>query len=267
MQEYRSDKSQPYEAMCIDTYRVLDSCRDKDCFEKTEVILTGYGKEALASSKEVKAKESKVLSCIIETDEVPFNSGFYKVSAKIFVKVIFEVCIGGCFQDIEGLSILEKNVILFGGEGAVKVFKSDRDTGFFKGGNPQRALSLGMLPIAVLETVDPIVLETKIIKKCDGCNDDLANIGCLPNGIETLFSGELISNRVGEYCLVATFGLFSVVRLERPSQIVLNAAEYSIPEKDHSKIRNEDPKDVFREIPFPLCEFGIMPMPRQKNNG
>ncbi len=264
MQEYRSEKSQPCEAMCIDTYRVLDSCRDKDCFENTEVILTGYGKETLASSKEVRAKEARILSCIMETDEVPFNSGFYKVSAKIFVKVLFEICIGGCFQDIDGLSILEKNVILFGGEGAAKVFKSDRDIGNCKAETAKRALSLSSLPIAVLETVDPIVLETKTIKKCEGCNGVSIDTSCLPNGIETLFSGELISNKIGECCLDATFGLFSVVRLERPSQIVLSAAEYSVPEKERSEIREEDPRNVFREMPFPLCEFGITPIPRQK---
>lgn len=264
MQEYRSDKSQQCEAMCIDTRRVLDSCRDKDCFENTEVILTGYGKETLASSKEVRAKVAKVLSCIIGTDEVPFNCGFYKVSAKIFVKVIFEVCIGGCFQDIEGLGILEKNVILFGGEGNTKIFKSDRDMGLCKAESTKRALSSTSLPIAVLETVDPIVLDTKVVKKCDGYNGISMDAGCLPNGIETLFSGELISNQPGERCLVATFGLFSVVRLERPSQIVLSAAEYSVPEKDRYEIGEEDPKTVFREMPFPFCEFGIAPISRQK---
>lgn len=264
MQEYRSDKSQQYEAMCIDTYRVLDSCRDKDCFENTEVILTGYGRETLSNAKEVRAKEARVLSCIIETDEVPFNCGFYKVSAKMFVKVKFDVCIGGCFQEIEGLSILEKNVILFGGEGAAKIFRSDRDIGLDKVQNAKRVLSLGAVPIAVLETVDPIVLETKTVKKSDGCNGSAVDIGCLPNGVETLFSGELISNTPGECCLVATYGLFSVVRLERPSQIVMSAAEYSVPEKERSDIREEDPKNVFREMPFPLCEFGITPMPRQK---
>ena len=30
------------EEICIDTYRVLDSCRDKDCFENVKVYLKNY---------------------------------------------------------------------------------------------------------------------------------------------------------------------------------------------------------------------------------
>ena len=29
--------------VCLDTYRVLDSCRDKDCFEDVRVYLTAEG--------------------------------------------------------------------------------------------------------------------------------------------------------------------------------------------------------------------------------
>ena len=33
----------PKESVCIDTYRVIDSCRDKDCFENVKVYLTDFG--------------------------------------------------------------------------------------------------------------------------------------------------------------------------------------------------------------------------------
>ena len=35
------------ETVCIDTNRVLDSCRDRDCFENVRVYLSCYGKEVL----------------------------------------------------------------------------------------------------------------------------------------------------------------------------------------------------------------------------
>ena len=35
------------EMICIDTYRILDSCRDKDCFEDVRVFLTDYGQEII----------------------------------------------------------------------------------------------------------------------------------------------------------------------------------------------------------------------------
>jgi len=35
------------ETVCIDTNRVLDSCRDRDCFERVRVYLSCYGNEVL----------------------------------------------------------------------------------------------------------------------------------------------------------------------------------------------------------------------------
>lgn len=49
---------QPKEMVCIDTYRVLDSCRDKDCFEDVRVYLTCYGQEIIERTCAVR-KNSK----------------------------------------------------------------------------------------------------------------------------------------------------------------------------------------------------------------
>ena len=35
------------ESVCIDTNRVLDSCRDRDCFENVRVYLSSFGNEIL----------------------------------------------------------------------------------------------------------------------------------------------------------------------------------------------------------------------------
>ena len=60
--------------ICIDTKRVLDCCRDRDCFEDTRVYLTNYGEEILACATNVKTKCAKTLWAYVGIDEVPFNN-------------------------------------------------------------------------------------------------------------------------------------------------------------------------------------------------
>lgn len=57
---------QPKETVCIDTYRVLDSCRDKDCFENTRVYLTEYGQELIDSGAAVRIKSAKTVWSYID---------------------------------------------------------------------------------------------------------------------------------------------------------------------------------------------------------
>ena len=47
------------DTVCIDTYRVLDSCRDKDCFEDVRVYLTCYGQEIIDRTLQLRAYQSE----------------------------------------------------------------------------------------------------------------------------------------------------------------------------------------------------------------
>ena len=49
------------ESVCIDTYRVLDSCRDKDCFENVKVYLTDFGQEIINHTDNIRAKWTNIL--------------------------------------------------------------------------------------------------------------------------------------------------------------------------------------------------------------
>ena len=112
--------------ICIDTYRVLDSCRDKDCFEDVRVYLGACGNEILGRASNIRAKSAKVLWSCIDIDSVPFNRGFYQLLIRIYVKIVGEACLGpGNVQEFDGVAAVEKKVILFGGEGNVSVFKSE----------------------------------------------------------------------------------------------------------------------------------------------
>ena len=49
------------EMVCLDTYRVLDSCRDKDCFENVRVFLTNCGEELLQRGAAIRAKAARII--------------------------------------------------------------------------------------------------------------------------------------------------------------------------------------------------------------
>ena len=110
----------------IDTSRVLDTCKDRDCYENTRVYLTACGEKILENSSNLRTKSAKILGAYVGLNEVPFNCGFYQLTARYYVKLCFEVCINGTnrTQEIEGLAVLEKRVVLYGGESNVNIFKS-----------------------------------------------------------------------------------------------------------------------------------------------
>ena len=103
--------------VCIDTQRVLDCCRDRDCFEDERVYLTSVGEEILANSTNVRTRGAKLLWAYVGIDEVPFNCGFFQVTVKYYVEVEFESCGGNCrSQTFKGLCTLDKSVVLYGGK-------------------------------------------------------------------------------------------------------------------------------------------------------
>ena len=48
------------DTVCIETNRVLDSCRDRDCFERVRVYLSGYGNEILEHTGAIRTKSAKL---------------------------------------------------------------------------------------------------------------------------------------------------------------------------------------------------------------
>lgn len=79
----------------IDVNRILDSCRDKDCFEDVRVYLTEFGQEVIDRSGSVRTKCAKIVGSNISVTPLTFNRGFYQVNIRIFVKIVAESCLCG----------------------------------------------------------------------------------------------------------------------------------------------------------------------------
>lgn len=242
------------ETVCIDTYRVLDSCRDKDCFEDVRVYLSDFGQELISRTQSVRTKSAQIIHADIDVNAVPFNRGFYQINIRIYVKVTVEVCCNGMPQELTGVAVVEKRVILFASEGNVSIFKSDpfKDN-FCKQPNLACTRVNTNLPIAVLETVDPIILNSKIVEPATCCCCCCAAED-IPEGVASECGGALADSESDRF-LVVSLGFFSVVRIERPAQYLITAAEYTVPDKECVSPEEDDPCALFRTMSFPVNEF------------
>lgn len=259
------------EMVCIDTYRVLDSCRDKDYFENVRVFLTSCGDELLQRGAAIRAKAARILWAYIDIDPVPFNRGFYQLSIKLYIRIVCEACVSpGNIREFEGVSVVEKKVILFGSEGNVSVFKSETGcSGFCPSHGSKGCSKSNNLPIAVLETVEPIILDSCVTEPnrckhfCSCCEE-------IPQNVCECLNDNLCNN--DSVTLAVTLGLFSVVRIERPAQYLVNAVEYCVPEKECVEATDNDPCKLFKSMKFPISEFsppaiGSFPKTSSSNGG
>ena len=248
-----SDRNQKPELVCIEANRVLDSCKDRDCFEDVQVLLTDFGNNILEHTSNVRAKSACITGAYIGLEPVKFNRGFYSVNIKLYVKILLEGCMfGGRSQEFEGITVLEKRVVLYGGESNVSVFKSTEDALDYCSA-PAPCCKGKDTPEAILEVVDPIILNSKVREAEDNCCKCCCCCADVPESIASRF-GSPLSDSNGRYVTVS-LGIFSVIKLVRSGQYLINATEYCIPDKECISTDDDDPCALFRSMAFPTSEF------------
>ncbi|MBQ7291964.1 MAG: hypothetical protein IJW76_09655 [Clostridia bacterium] len=238
----------------IDTNRILDCCRDKDCFEDVPVYLASPCAEVLQTCVNIRTKSAEIIAANIGLDEIPFSPGFYQINIRMFLKIKFEVCLAnGRAEEVCGLCVLDKSVILFGGEGNVSVFRSKAEEGSFCAGILTGKKHTN-LPTAVFEVAAPIILGTKVADlmpgmRCGVCPCDI------PECVADCFDGCMSYTSNMPRIITVSIGLFSVVRVERPGQYLVTGTEYAVPEKVCPPDCPENPCEMFRRMSFPVNEF------------
>lgn len=240
------------EAVCIHTKKIFDSCRDKDCIEDLRFYPTQNSQCAIDRAISIKAGSAELLYVYIDVEPVGFNRGFYTVDVRYFYRITADAFVGAARPvEICGLAVFDKRVILFGSEGNAKVFSSET---VFDGLDEQNIRKSNM-PTAVVETVDPIVLSMKLVDVCEcrPCDCELTEI---PPCICACFSSDLSFGNEGKRVYV-TLGQFSIIRLERETQLLIPVYDYCMPQKDCScgSSGEDDPCEIFRHVNFPVDEF------------
>ncbi|MBQ8341939.1 MAG: hypothetical protein IJY22_06175 [Clostridia bacterium] len=249
----------------IETSRILDACRDRDCFEDVRVFLTCVGEDLIARTNNVRVKCAKLCGANIVTDPIQFNRGFYSVNVKFYVSLTFEVCVPmGQSQEFEGIAVLEKRVILYGGESNVSVFRSSESGSYCS--IPDPVCCAKNDPEAVVEVVAPIVLGARIVDRASECRC-CCNCCDIPMSVSDNLNGSLADANGDGRTLAVSLGLFSVIRLVRPGQLLVQATEFCLPDKECCEPSEEDPCGTFRKMPFPTAEFCPVTTPLSTASG
>lgn len=238
------------EAVCIHTKKIYDSCRDKDCIEDLRFYPKLPYVDTINHALSIKGGSAKLLHVFVDVEPVTFNRGFYTVDMRFFYCVTLQAYLSSPIPvQVEGLCVFDKRVILFGSEGNAKIFSSE----FRQCEMDPEMLRKSNLPIAVVNVVDPIVLDAKLLNCCDChpcCETEMSEV---PEFVGSYFDDQLCGG--GERRITVTLGQFSIVRLERDSQLLVPVYDYCMPGKECAGGSSEDPCGLFRNIAFPVGEF------------
>jgi hypothetical protein len=255
------------EAVCIQTEKVYDSCREKDCIEDAKVYFKHPDcvQRIINAAINVKAVDADVVDVFIDVEPVPFKRGFFTVDVKFFIKVklVFFVPMGaGPIRPeqivVDGVVVFDKKVILFGSEGSVKIFKSS----FREHGVDYQRKVQDNDPIGKVEVADPIALNAKIEDILDKCFEEASleiprHIADMLEDIdeERLNLRDVDVERIHRRRVVATVGIFSIIKLMRLTQLLIPAFDFCFPNKECIASTNENPCELFETIEFPFNEF------------
>ncbi len=247
------DLSAVREATCIHTKKVFDSCQAKDCIEDLRVYPTQSSQPVIDQATCVKAGRACLLYVMVTVEPMGFNRGFYTVDLRYYYKVTCDA-FSGCSRPVQitGLAVFDKRAMLFGSEGAAKVFSSVDPCA-----ETQEELVLGNHnPQAVVEAVDPIILSLKLCNVCERpmCGESV--LAEVPAGIQAAFDEPISLENNTVRRLYVSLGQFSILRLERDSQLLIPVYDYCMPDKECDLEHcDEDPCEIFQQVNFPIGQF------------
>ncbi|WP_243577955.1 hypothetical protein [Clostridium minihomine] len=236
------------EAVCIDAMRIYDSCSDKDCLEDLRVYFTPDRQQMINEAATVRIKNIEVITVYLDLEAVPFNKGFYSVDMTFFFDVALDVYCSPTSGPVQvnGISVFNKKVILYGSEGNVKMFSSDCGLDDLE----VQPWSCRALPKATVQVAEPVGLSAKV---CD-CPVHSCDICCrIPDCICRRYGSDFLMDGVNRTVYV-TIGIFTIVQIVRNVQMLIPAYDFCIPEKE-CVATSDDPCELFRRIEFPTDEF------------
>lgn len=247
------DLSAVREATCIHTKKIYDSCQAKDCIEDLRLYPTESSQAVIDQATSVKACRACLLYVMVNVEPMGFNRGFYNVDLRYYYKVTCDA-FTGCNRptEITGLAVFDKRAILFGSEGAAKVFTSSDPCA-----EPQEVLALeNNNPQAVVEAVDPIILSLKLCNVCERPVCGECVLTEVPAGIQAAFDEPISLDNNSIRRVYLSLGQFSILRLERDSQLLIPVYDYCMPDKECDMEHcDEDPCEIFQQVNFPVGQF------------
>jgi hypothetical protein len=262
------------EAVCLQVDKIYDSCKEKDCIENAKVFFKNPDRiqKIIEKAVNIKIKKAEVVNLFTNVEEVPFKKGFYTVDIKFFIKVTLDFILQpiNCNTrtiTVEGIIVFDKKVILFGSEGSVKVFATK-----FKEFGKDRQLGCKVdqdnLPALKVEVAEPICLGAKIIEECD--HHIKIDVACITlpmtecfcedhsfdySELEQCCDNDVRHKDHNRHVVVASVGLFSIIKLIRNVQMLMPAFDFCVPDKECVTLNVGKPCELFKKMGFPKNEF------------
>lgn len=244
--------------VCINSDQIYDSCRDRDCVVNQRVYLTEADQALIDQAINIKLKSAEVIWVFTDVEPLSFTKGYYTVDLKFFVMTTLEVFTGISNPTIiKGLTMYDKRVALYGSEGNTKVFTSKYNLN--DDSNICETWRKTSMPTVTVEVADPVALTADFADDDDCCCDCGCSCSCdsynpFPTSVCDLFDGDLVvSDDVRQ--VMVTYGLFFIVRLERETQLLIDAIDFCIPTHECPAATDNEPCSLFNDIRFPIDEF------------
>lgn len=245
------------EAVCIHTKKIFSSCKDKDCIEDLTFYPTVSAQSVIDSSQSIRGGRVELLYVGLDVEPVSFNRGFYTVDMRFYYRVILQAVNNGMRStEVDGLATFDKRVMLFGGESRAKSFSSLMSA---DGTVCPIAMEANM-PAAIVEAVDPLLLCARILDPSCGSSCECASLTGVPACIAAAFDEPLLFDQQAKRVCIS-IGQFSIVRLERDTQLLIPVFDYCIPTGSCQAVGNiscnscEDPCELFESVSFPVDDF------------
>lgn len=242
------------EVTCIHARKIYDSCQAKDCIEDLRFYPTVSSQAVIDAALSLKAGKAELLYVYLNVQPIGLGRGFYTIDMRFYYRVTIDTAVS-CTNTVPvtGLAVFEKRCVLFGSEGSVRSFSSTLSCETAEGGVLP---SYSNLPIAVCEAVDPLILSMRLSEPCErSCCGELP-VSDVPPAILAAFGEDLVFGGSNARRIYFTLGQFSILRLERDSQLQIPVYDYCMPEKECCcSEREEDPCELFQQVQFPVSEF------------
>lgn len=245
---------------CIDVDKIYDAAKDKECIEDLKVYVNACGQEIIDSASTIRCTGAEVVWAQISVHDIAFNRGYFSVDIRYYFRICFEACVSGNAREFCGIAVYDKQTILFGSEGNVSIFTSEAVSGNVCAGVNCQTLTqtVSNMPKVVLEVATPICLSVKSVEKC--YNYGCCCCGCeqVPQSITDLCGCAGLCDDSGVKALYVTLGLFTLIRIERPVSILLENAQFCVPERQSAVLSDSttnDPCSIFNNMDFPTCDF------------
>ena len=177
-----------------------------------------------------------------------FDRNHYCIDLTFYYRILADATVGvNRPVALQGLAMFSKRAVLCGEDSRAHIYTSRTRLD----GNDGLSRVSANHPTAVVEVLDPMVLSSKIRQGCGH-----GQVAQIPACIEALFDESLATGDVSRTLLV-TLGQFSIVRLERDTQLLVPVLDYSLPTKECCDAPGcgEDPCEMFSRIPFPESQF------------